>query len=1264
MANGGKDIKFGHDKRPITLVEGTEQNLFNIANGEILTDEFGTPLITEVDTFFLKDASADRSTSVSFPKDRRTAYTRGESQVVGIHTANYGVTGKIVSIGLPFTVRKTDNSVVTTSSSIRDTSNTLIPFDSATINIVGVGTTVAVLTRTEITKVVASGGDGDVIVFNSSVGISTIVGVKVGDSVSGKGIPEGTRVTRVKKDAVFINSKTTGVSNVNLPVEFRRYVEAVKLAQQSWKIQESFRETSEVSTTLLGVNRAETQLSLFSNVSSYGLESDSFEFYSDNGGNNFASWDNRQNATYGKRYNARLSEETQESGIRLEAFPTPYSYPFGPKFEKYGLYSQDAHQKYKDFVTLGNQLYNYFDSGDGASLGYPADWKDKFLNPNTATIVGLDVGYPQGFQSGFYNVDIWTDTWRDISQSQLTDPVTAETFNFARVNALLGSSYASDNTRPGYTSNQKRYAYLQSRRVFRYQPGRISGFTFGLRSSVEPREGAILEWGVKNPTDQYVFRIVAGQLSIVRRSTVPLSSDVLARNGLSITDQEENPSGNPFDSKEYYTINIPRDNFNGDPLNGNGPSGWNIQPENVTMYKIEFGWYGAIGARFYVYIPEGNGGARWIPVHTLIIENQLESPCLQDSYFRLVYSLNIFNTENLRTPQFLYKYGASYYIDGGDEGTVNIFSVSSGQKTIIGSGDRTMLGITPKNLILSSAGEEIANKKLIIPTLTAFTSDSLAKVQVKTCKACPGFGHVYTPGVASTVFDPDRNFEMRFDATGNKVSAINTSVFRLTDVDSKVIAPTIYNAYISEIDLESEIGNTGTYQSAVIKGLGPGLTGNPGSYDSNRPLAGSDVTVVHATTGVTATVNLDATYPESVRLSNYNGYAASDFPLTGSKIEIQFMNPSASDLGHFSDFIVGLTDAVPQVAFPNVLTGFNYDNLTNQTTLPNNKILFGEHSHSFATFNEDGDEIGEGRAGSLRMEMDRRIPTVSGAGGGKCSKVDITILEPIPTVNVNELTGTEMVANFPESGVNPLSTDRFLLVEGSFPSGVDYDGGQIAFDANDGNGIQVSNSRYVGTVGTFTKFQGGSNVVFQFIQINQSLSIASSNFSVFIRPVKIEGQNIPTKQKLYNYIPFPLFLVIKLRDNAAINNITIKETIGDSQKTVSPRLYILGDHMEVTTAGGNADPNSLPPTNFKSVGRLSSALFDTQNEQNLRPSTLRDSFFVGANQTKVIDMSPIFGADRNVITPDNNNLEATFFTARKLDGAFGNIETTVTFKEQ
>ena len=47
--NGGKDVKIGHDKRPVSVVPSDEQFLYNIANGEVLTDEFGNPLITNVD---------------------------------------------------------------------------------------------------------------------------------------------------------------------------------------------------------------------------------------------------------------------------------------------------------------------------------------------------------------------------------------------------------------------------------------------------------------------------------------------------------------------------------------------------------------------------------------------------------------------------------------------------------------------------------------------------------------------------------------------------------------------------------------------------------------------------------------------------------------------------------------------------------------------------------------------------------------------------------------------------------------------------------------------------------------------------------------------------------------------------------------------------------------------------------------------------------------------------------------------------------------
>ena len=63
------------------------------------------------------------------------------------------------------------------------------------------------------------------------------------------------------------------------------------------KVAEVFRETSEVSTTLLGVNRAETQLSLFSNVSSYGLNSDEWEVPFSYSEGIVSSWDRRINKT-------------------------------------------------------------------------------------------------------------------------------------------------------------------------------------------------------------------------------------------------------------------------------------------------------------------------------------------------------------------------------------------------------------------------------------------------------------------------------------------------------------------------------------------------------------------------------------------------------------------------------------------------------------------------------------------------------------------------------------------------------------------------------------------------------------------------------------------------------------------------------------------------------------------------------------------------------------------------------------------------------
>ena len=313
MTNGGKDIFIGHDKRPVSIVPQSEQVLINFRNGQILTDEFGNPLIVEVDTFFLPDATAKRSTSVTLPT-KEDGYTRVEYDAVGIVTATYG-----------------------------NSNNTIV-----------------------------------LQISNS--------GVNVGDKVSGDHIPHGTVISRKISNTEYRLSENSTLSGSTITelINIQRRIIVQKKSDPVLKIQEQFPESSEVSSTLLGVDRAETQLSLFSDVSSYGLDNDEFEFFENRGGPTNFEWETRVNETYGARYRGKLFEETQESGIRIGAFPVPFSIPFGPRTEKLGLYNESFYKNYVNFINLGNDLHEYYNGVAGTA--YPDSWKKSFLNPGDVSV--------------------------------------------------------------------------------------------------------------------------------------------------------------------------------------------------------------------------------------------------------------------------------------------------------------------------------------------------------------------------------------------------------------------------------------------------------------------------------------------------------------------------------------------------------------------------------------------------------------------------------------------------------------------------------------------------------------------------------------------------------------------------------------------------------------------------------------------------------------------------------------------------------------
>ena len=1335
--NGGKDVRLGDDKRPISVVPSDEQFLYNIRDGNILTDEFGNNLITETDTFYLPDASTKRSTSVVFD-DKDTAYTRLVHTEVGLTTGYYvdhrdldiyikGTSDSTIGVGGSIAVLQRDGTVVGvgTTALLQDTITPVTFFDydrvvAVTDDIKGNPTVFKDRDGTlpHPTPIVKSSTDqgvqNNIIYYPTYLGMGSQI--KIGDKVYGEYIEDGTKVVDVAFNSRIVLSKAKRNSGVSsIPARVTRSENTLQNSNVTWKIEEQFRETSEVSTTLLGIPRAETQLSLFSNVSSYGLDPDEFEQYSFVGGSSLAQWENRFNKYYGRRYTARLTEESNESGITLESFPAPYSYPFGPTYERLGWYQEDTFAKYKKFIKMGNDLYDVYKDNPS----YSTEWKESFLPDTQAVQItnpdGVqDISYVTGITTAFAQIDTWTDTWRKISNNTLLDPLDNEiVLTFSKVNNILAlngkdSDYTGDNTRPGYADSAKRFSLMQSRRVFRYQSGRISGFTFGVKTSVESRDGSYIEWGISNLTDQYVFRIDKGNLSIIRRSAIPLDSVALKRSGLELSDQElltGNDSSNidpdTGEQRKFWTINIPRDNFNGDPLNGNGLSGYTIQPERVTMYKIEFGWYGAIGARFYAYIPTGNGDARWVVLHTIVIENALGQPCLEDSYFRLVYTVDVYNQSSLYEPQSITKYGASYYIDGGDEGTVQIYSASSGEKVISGISSETLIGIKPKEFILNSTGVEIPNKKLILPTELNVKSDSLTEIKTVVCKACPGFGHVHTPGILTGQNGrvlPSGDIQF---AETDKITTQNNSFFTTLDLGAHLIAPSINNCYIGSLEDGTGVTdpNTGLekYESARLTGTPRG-----GTYGGTRNIAGtySATAVLDKVTGIGTNYPIGTTYPYAIRLSQYSGIAASDFKFNGQKIEVQFANPSnGDDYSHFADFTIGLTDAIPDVDVNtselNYFTESTAIGIGTTTMISDNSILYGRHSCRFANIDGstgvESSETYSSQDPRRDFDIDYRIPALSSPNNGFCSNITFEIENPTYTTEVFQLN------KFPNSGPPREQvgvTTYFLQVENKNLPDVFYDGGQVAvqktlteIDPLTGTNKQIVDEtpiKFVGVSSSYTRYDADSQTTtsYSYIQIDGELTgygdavspaedgVITKNITLAFRPVQAtyRGDGITRKRKLYKWNPYPLYLVAKMTDKAGINNISVKETIGDFTRTVAPKLYF-GKNCNTTVPNLGGSVRGDAPTHFQELERLSSAEVDVQNQQLIRePYEVIDTFYVGANESKTIDMTKVFGPDRQVITPDNNNVESTFLIARKLDATnakpLGTIESSLNFKEQ
>lgn len=663
-------------------------------------------------------------------------------------------------------------------------------------------------------------------------------------------------------------------------------------------IEEQFREETEVSRNLLGIDRGETQQGIFDDVSSYGLDRKDWVVYF-----GWPDWEQGANWEFKNSpagpHDAAIDKDYAEgSSVVQTSYPVPYYNPSnapvsnrirgissapGPGWGRYlqslvamyiieymvnnftraeknafrlsfleGKYPKTEDGKFDRlywdqiwldinqgrFETAENipiipkgRLVNFtFSSSEKIDIinlyGADVSTDERLVDPSYNEIFFATTRYTWiEPDQGHYRIatnpepEVWQEYW-GIDYDSLPDQIKnwefgvyaseVEVPNFVKQyklphfiieskvpseSLIFGQSWPqafSDPTIPQISNaiadgnligaRESDYAVitLTSIRAFRYQPGRISGFTYGVRVSDEGAgPGSVLEWGVENYTDGYFFRLKDGtDFAIVRRSTIPLGlTPLFIEAGYQereayisqltgvvqykdeLTDSQvlslEEQVREGTQTKVYETL-IEQNQMNGDGLNGQGESGYIYSPSTVTMYKIEFGWYGAIGAKFYMYIPQSTGETRWVTVHTLVIENQIGQPCLEDPFFFFKYRVYIDNPSRIRLPQFVEKYGASYYIDGGDEGTVSISSGKATNRTLpaIDSDTQivptyqwaTVLGLKPKQIITNTSGNQFKNKKEVFPVSASISSTTPIEVKFINQFGCQENGYTFQEG--------------------------------------------------------------------------------------------------------------------------------------------------------------------------------------------------------------------------------------------------------------------------------------------------------------------------------------------------------------------------------------------------------------------------------------------------------------------------------------------------------------------------------------
>ena len=155
-------------------------------------------------------------------------------------------------------------------------------------------------------------------------------------------------------------------------------------------------------------------------------------------------------------------------------------------------------------------------------------------------------------------------------------------------------------------------------------------------------------------------------------------------------------------------IEISRNQFNGDKLNGTGRTSHTQTFTNIGMFGLEIGTAG-YGARFWAYVESGNK-AEWVLVHSLYNDSDGSQNRITDEESYPI-SFEVKNIGQSTTLQTLTKYGTSVASIGSAIATSDINSINISKSIVAGR--------LPYSILTIQTSNYINNKKNVSSVLAA-----------------------------------------------------------------------------------------------------------------------------------------------------------------------------------------------------------------------------------------------------------------------------------------------------------------------------------------------------------------------------------------------------------------------------------------------------------------------------------------------------------------------------------------------------------------